>query len=76
MDTSTLDGLVQKQLAVLDAGENMCVWFDTALGNELGDIHKSLVLQLITKEITPEQYCEQMQSQVGDKITVERVNAS
>jgi len=70
VDTTKLDVTVQKQLAVLDAGKNMCVWFDTALGNELGDIHKSLVLRLVTKEITPEEYCALMQSEVGDKITV------
>jgi raffinose/stachyose/melibiose transport system substrate-binding protein len=67
VDTSKLDPLVSQQVNLLSQGKDMCLWWDTVLGGKKADIHKALVMKLITKEITPEEYCKQMQAQVNGK---------
>jgi len=66
-DISNLDPLVQQQLNLLNQGKDMCLWWDTVLGGKKADIHKALVMKLVTKEITPEEYCKQMQDQVNEQ---------
>ena len=66
-DISYLDPLVQQQLNLLNQGKDMCLWWDTVLGGKKADIHKALVMKLVTKEITPEEYCKQMQDQVNEQ---------
>lgn len=61
LDRESLDPLIVEQYDLVTTASDFCLWWDTVLGGEKADIHKSLVLQLLTLKITPEEYAKEMQ---------------
>lgn len=61
LDRGKLDPFVVNQYDLISSATDFCLWWDTVLGGEKADRHKSLVLQLLTFKVTPEKYVEEME---------------
>ncbi len=61
LDIDTLDPFIAEQYKLATTASGYCLWWDTALGGEAADFHKELVMKLIQKKITPEEFATEMQ---------------
>jgi raffinose/stachyose/melibiose transport system substrate-binding protein len=61
LDRSNLDPIIAEQYDLISDAKGFCLWWDTVLGGQKADIHKDLVLQLLTNKISPENYAVEMQ---------------
>ncbi|MFB9327777.1 extracellular solute-binding protein [Paenibacillus aurantiacus] len=60
LDTSSLSELDQAAAEIMKTGNSFITWWDNILPAESADTHKNLIAQLLSGEITPEQFSEQM----------------
>lgn len=61
INVSELDPFIAAQYELATTATDYCLWWDTALGGKKADYHKSLVIELLTKSITPEEFAAKMQ---------------
>lgn len=61
LDVASLDPFIAEQYNLATTASGYCLWWDTALGGEAADFHKELVMKLIQKKITAEEFVSQMQ---------------
>jgi raffinose/stachyose/melibiose transport system substrate-binding protein len=66
VDTSKINPLTVQQANLIKNATGFCMWWDTFLGGAPADVHKDLVLQVLAKKMTPEQYAAAMQKQVNE----------
>ncbi len=64
LDVSGISGLDQDVATLMSTATAFIPWWDNVLPADASETHKNLIAELMAKNITPEEFCEQM-SQVS-----------
>ncbi|MDR3115305.1 MAG: extracellular solute-binding protein [Treponema sp.] len=60
LDTSGITGLDREVAALMGTAESFIPWWDNVLPADASEIHKNLIADLLAKNITPQQFAQEM----------------
>ncbi|MFA9381094.1 MAG: extracellular solute-binding protein [Acetanaerobacterium sp.] len=69
LDTSVLSDLDQQVASLMDNATSFITWWDNILPADSAETHKNLLADLYAKNITPEEFCEQMSQLAGSELS-------